>query len=162
MDNSNETMPDFTKEVEDTTNLVSQPESQTAPLDEAPKKRGRAKAEQKTQEEKKAQWSKYYEENKERKLKYKKAMRGTTRAPQNKCYLSTYHIPRYIKEGKAKPRINIDWVNFNGCHRFLTISQPTDEIIAFLRDQMKLPIEETITGTPDHATEAPMPSKATC
>lgn len=126
----------------DTDNTVMNQEPQK-------KKRGRSKGDPKTADEKKAQWSQYYAQNKERKIKYKQAMRGTTKIPENKCYMSTHYLPRYIRDGKSKPKLNLDWVNFSGVHRFLTISQPTDEVIALLRTQMKLQIEETVDGIYD-------------
>ena len=160
MTQETESMPNFEMEEVTLNGVLSDPaatvsnvslETENTVIDQEPqkKKRGRSKTDSKTAEEKKAQWSQYYAQNKERKLKYKQAMRGTTKIPENKCYMSTRYLPRYIRDGKSKPKLNIDWINFNGVHRFLTISQPTDEVIALLRTQMKLQIEETVDGVYD-------------
>lgn len=111
------------------------------------KKRGRAKTDTKSEEEKKVLMSQYYTQNKERKLLYKQAKRGNTKVPENRCYMNTTYLPRYIREGKTKPRVNLDWINYGGCHRVLTITQPSEELICLLKSQMKLNIEETRHGT---------------
>lgn len=152
-----EAMPDFTVEEVINTNAHSEPEAEistdslntenTVEQVEPPKKkRGRTKGEPKSSEEKKAQWALYYSQNKERKLKYKQAKKGATKLPENKCYMLTQNIPRYIREPHARPKLNLDWINFNGRHRSLMISQPTDELINILKTQLGLNIEESVSG----------------
>lgn len=115
----------------------------------APKKRGRKPAEvQLTEEQKKEKMKKYYEDNKEHRLKYKQASRGSLKSKSNKASMTIEHFSRLNRQQGKKPTTNLDFITYDGMKRTLTIEQPTDEIIALLRSNGIL-ITETITGVPE-------------
>lgn len=90
--------------------------------------------------------TKHYEQTKEYRLLYRQSLRGQHKVPNNRCYLHTTYLPRYIREPKKKPKANLDWMNYGGKARTLTITQPTDELISFIRSHIELPWEETFDG----------------
>lgn len=145
IDATNEVMPNFSEEEETNSETSSEQKS---------KKRGPAKKIIMTEEQKKARQDQYYQKNKEQRLKYKQTMRGALKVPSNRCFLHTHYLPRFIQQGKNKPRANLDFINYGGSHRTLTITQPTDELILLLKTQLKLPFEESFNGTQELDEEA--------
>lgn len=139
-------MPDFSAEeaLTETPTITSKEVVKDVPE----KKRGRTKTCTMTEEEKKARQGEYYQKTKEQRLKYKQALRGSTKVPSNRCYMHTHYLPRYVREGNnSRPKVNIDWMNYSGVMRTLTISQPSDDLLSFLNTHFKLHIEESFQGT---------------
>lgn len=97
----------------------------------------------------------HYKKNKAFKLAYKQAERGITRVPSNRCYLHTHYLPKYIHEPKKKPRRNLDHMNYGGMTRSLTITQPTDAILALLKTHIPNGWEETEDGVKELDVDIP-------
>lgn len=114
-----------------------------------PKRRGRPKTSSMTEDEKKRKQAEYYQRDKEHRLKYKQTRYNAQKIPSNQCFMDTHYIPRYIRQEKKKPRVNIDWIKFGGMTRSLHISQPSEELLHFIRTNLKITIEETVRGVPD-------------
>lgn len=143
-------MPNFA--IEDEKPEAQQQEPTSGPSEK--KKPGRKKTCVMTDEDKRKRQTEYYEKNKQQRLEYKQALRGQHKVANNRCYLHTHYLPRYIKEeGSTRPRANIDWINWGGKMRTLTISQPTDELIGILKTHLNLNFEESSQGTPELSLE---------
>ena len=131
-------MPNFAKGEEETdVSSVSSFETANEPRREAPRR---------SKEQKKEYQLDHYHKTKEYRLLYRQSLRGQHKVPNNRCYLHTAFLPRYIREPKKKPKANLDWMNYGGKTRTLTITQPTDELIALIRSHIQLPWEETFEG----------------
>lgn len=114
------------------------------------KKAGRKKTSNLSDDDKRKRQTEYYEKNKQQRLIYKQCLRGQHKVPNNRCYLHTQYITRYVKEqGSTRPKANLDWINWQGQMRTLTITQPTDELLLLLKNHFSLHFEETSNGTPD-------------
>lgn len=114
-----------------------------------------------TKEQKKEYQLDHYYKTKEYRLLYRQSLRGQHKVPNNRCYLHTAFLPRYIREPKKKPKANLDWMNYGGKTRTLTITQPTDELIALIRSHIQLPWEETFEGVLETEEEEGPRRKAT-
>lgn len=140
-DFENEVMPNFSDETENITMTVTETTTTTTI-----KKKGRKPNEhQMTEEEKKEKMRQYYLDSKEHRLKYKQITRGHV-APENKAHLHTEYLPKHTQQTGKKPTTNLDWLYHKGSKRTLTITQPTDEIIALLKANGII-VEKSIDGT---------------
>lgn len=117
---------------------------------------GKKETKKRSKEEEAKYQHDHYNKNKAYKLAYKQAERGITRVPSNRCFLHTTYIPKYISEPKKKPRRNLDHMNYGGKTRTLTITQPTDAIIALLKTHIPAGWEETEEGVKELEVDIPI------
>lgn len=97
----------------------------------------------------------YYHANKEHRLAYKAAKRGTTRVPSNQCSIHTEYLPKRIKQEGKHSTANIDYINYGGKKTTLIIQQPTEDLIAFIKLTGST-IKETASGQEHRATSEPV------
>jgi len=150
MEQQHEKMPLFVEALEVdgeniTISVCDAPKEQTEP-----KKRGRKPSGKViSEEEKKEQMKAYYDANKEHRLKYKQAQRGTTKIPSNQATMTTEWLTKMIDNGGKKKVANLDWLNYDRAKRTLTITQPTEELLNIIR-LSGVVINETVSGGEEH------------
>ena len=141
----NEKMPIFYESLEVEGENITITVNEVQKEQPEPKKRGRKpSAKVLSEEEKKEQMKGYYDANKEHRLKYKQAVRGTTKAPNNQATLSIEWLPKMIL-GEKRKVANLDYINYDRAKRTLTITQPTEELLNIIR-LSGVVINETVSG----------------
>lgn len=135
-------MPNFEEVEGEVENIVLEVNKEATEPEK--KKRGRKPAADKkdlTPEEKKEQMNKYYIENKEHRMLYKKAQREAGKVDTDVMVLTVEPIPQYLDNGGKKKVTNLDYLRYNGAKRTLTITQPSERLLNVLR-AMEYDIDE--------------------